>query len=112
MITPEEFLKLIKDDPSANYKIGTVGTVNGNKAKIIFDGEQVQSGKEYLGVGYTPSINDRVLLINVSGTYLILGKIGGAGSSGGGLSINIDGGYPSTIYGGLDSIDGGGVVGS
>lgn len=84
MITPQEFLKLIKDGPSANYKIGTVGTVNGNKAKIKFDGEQVESGKEYLGVGYSPSTGDRVLLINVSGTYLILGAIGGGGGGSGG----------------------------
>lgn len=110
MITPEKFLKLIKDDDETIFKIGTVGLTEGSKARIIFDGESVESGKGYVAVGYTPSMGNRVLLASVNGTYVILGELGGAG--GGGGMGNIDGGTPSSIYGGMDSIDGGGVIGS
>lgn len=76
MINPEQFLQLIKEEKEQSFKIGTVATVAGNKAKIIFDGETVASGKGYLSVNYTPVQGHRVLLANVKGTYLILGKIG------------------------------------
>ena len=107
MITPEKFLKLIKNDEQNIYKYGVINSVNGNKATILFDGETTPSIKEYLAVSYSPNVSDRVLLLATQGTYLILGAIGGAG--GGGDISNLDGGKPNTNYGGMDAIVGGGV---
>lgn len=75
MITPGEFLKLIDKEEKDIFKIGTVGELSGVKAHIKFDGELEQSNKGYLSVSYAPVVNDRVLLVKVKGTYLILGKI-------------------------------------
>lgn len=110
MITPADFLEIMRSEEKPVFKIGTINPdYSGGNAKIKFDGEDVVSGKEYLSIGYTPVANDRVLLIKISGTYLILGKIGGAG--GGGL-INLDGGMANTEYGGIDGIHGGDALGS
>lgn len=76
MITPEQFLSILKQDKEEVYKIGTVGSVSNNKAKIKFDGEQVQSGKEYICLkSYNPILGERVLLARVKNTYVILGGI-------------------------------------
>lgn len=88
MITPAEFLELLNDKEKSDFKIGTIDpNYSGGKAKIKFDGEDTVSGKEYLSVGYSPKANDRVLLVKISGTYLILGEIGSAGGGGGGETI-------------------------
>ncbi len=88
MITPAEFLELLNDKEKSDFKIGTIDpNYSGGKAKIKFDGEDTVSGKEYLSVGYSPKANDRVLLVKISGTYLILGEIGSAGGGGDGETI-------------------------
>lgn len=47
-----------------------------NTAKLIFDGEETASQKQYAYLdSYTPAVGDRVLLASISGTYVILGKI-------------------------------------
>lgn len=79
MISPEKFLNLIKEDEDEIFKLGTVANITEGKAKIKFDGEEVESGKSYLSAGIVPSVGDRVLLVKVKGTYLILGKVGGGG---------------------------------
>lgn len=109
MITPEQFLNIIKEEEQPLFKYGKVSTVNGSKATIVFDGETTPSIKEYLAVSYSPNPNDRVLLLQTQGTYLIMGAVGGQGSGGSSGIVNLDGGKPNTIYGGLDAINGGGV---
>lgn len=80
MITPEKFLKLIKEDDENIFKLGTIAEVVGDgKAKVKFDGEDIPSGKSYLSAGLMPGVGGRVLLAQVKGTYLILGGIGSGG---------------------------------
>lgn len=51
-----------------------IGTITGDKVK--FDGEATASNKIYKKLNnITLSENDRVLLAQVSGTFIILGKI-------------------------------------
>lgn len=79
MISPEKFLNLIKEDEDEIFKLGTVANITEGKAKIKFDGEEVESGKSYLSAGLMPGVGGRVLLAQVKGTYLILGGIGSGG---------------------------------
>lgn len=44
--------------------------------KVTFDGESTLSVKTYARLGsYTPAANDRVLMVPVGTTYVIVGKI-------------------------------------
>ncbi|QFG05227.1 hypothetical protein 019DV002_30 [Bacillus phage 019DV002] len=48
----------------------------GSNPRILFDGETSVSSKRYKYLSsYTPKANDRVLIANVSGTHVVLGKI-------------------------------------
>lgn len=74
-----EFLNIVKPDDNKNYfKIGTVSELFANgTAKIIFDGEELASEKQYSYLNnYKPSVGDRVLMASVSSTYIVLGKLG------------------------------------
>lgn len=77
MITPEKFLKMMDKEEEDIFKLGYIESdTEVGKAKVKFDGESTASGKNYLTVNYEPVIGDRVLLVYVKGTYLILGNIG------------------------------------
>ena len=77
MITPAKFLNLIKEDDKDIFKLGYIASDDSiGQAKIRFDGEEVASDKSYLTVNYEPILNDRVLLVYVKGTYLVLGNVG------------------------------------
>lgn len=75
-----EFVALIsslntKEKPFTLGKIDP--TYNGSgRPRVIFDGSTVVSSKTYPYLSsYTPQANDRVILANVGGTHVILGKI-------------------------------------
>lgn len=91
MITAEELVGAITlDDGGSDItKLATVVELFASgKPKLKFDGEEIPSEKEYESLGsYSPSIQDRVLLLGASGTWVILGKIG----------ITIEGGGPIEI---------------
>jgi len=57
-------------------KLGTVTSITGGVA-VQFDGETSASTKLYkrLSSYSSPAVNDRVLLLRISGTYIIMGKI-------------------------------------
>lgn len=60
------------------YKMGTVTALaNGGAPMVTFDGETIASQKLYkrLASYSSPSVNDRVLMLKISGTYVILGKV-------------------------------------
>ncbi|NLT97646.1 MAG: hypothetical protein GXW96_05740, partial [Christensenellaceae bacterium] len=61
--------------------IATVTEVVEGGVKLHFRGELAPRTKVYSVIGATPSVNDRVAVAAVSGTYVVLG--GGAGGSGG-----------------------------
>lgn len=60
----------------SDYKLGTVTSTSGG-VSVQFDGETTPSTKKYkrLASYSSPTVNDRVLLIKVGGTYVILGKV-------------------------------------
>ncbi len=78
MITAEELVLEISDnEEQKNFKLATVVELFDNDtAKIQFDGEDTPSEKQYAYLdSYVPSIEDRVLLGVLGGTYVILGKV-------------------------------------
>ena len=60
----------------SNYKLATVTSTSGG-ISVQFDGETTPSAKKYkrLASYSSPTVNDRVLLIKVGGTYVIIGKV-------------------------------------
>lgn len=79
-MTAEDLLGAIKVDGDKNniIKLATVtGLFPSGKPKLKFDGEGITSQKEYETLSsYPPQNGDRVLLLGVSGTWVILGKLG------------------------------------
>lgn len=57
--------------------LGTIETVTrGTGVTILIDGESEPTTKNYMWLApYRPSVGDRVLIAEVSGSYVILGKI-------------------------------------
>lgn len=78
MIDANQFLDIVQkpNNEASAFRLGKIDSAySTGKPRIIFDGEEV-SVKQYTYVAnYSPVANDRVLLANVSGTYVILGKI-------------------------------------
>ena len=71
MIDSFEFLDLLKEEKKSVFRLGTI--VSG---KVKFDGEETASQKNYKRLGsYTLTNGDRVLLVRIAGTYIILGKV-------------------------------------
>lgn len=60
------------------FRMGRVsGTFTNGTARVVFDGEDIASGKQYAYLaGYMPNNGDRVLLASVAGTYIVMGKVG------------------------------------
>lgn len=76
--TPEEFLGIVKGGGSkSSFRLGEIGSpYSSGRPTVIFDGETGASTKQYPYLSsYTPAANDRVLLVKVAGSYVILGKI-------------------------------------
>lgn len=74
----EEFVSLIaklnKQDKA--FSLGTIGGVSGGKARVKFDGESTTSSKYYSCLSsYSPVVGDRVLIANIAGTHVVLGKV-------------------------------------
>jgi len=78
MIKPADFLKITKGGtPKAPYRLGKIDPAySSGRPKIVFDGETTASEKQYPYLeSYSPVANDRVLLLKVSGSYVIIGKV-------------------------------------
>ena len=58
------------------FKLGTVTSISGG-ISVQFDGETSPSSKKYkrLASYSSPAVNDRVLMVKIGGSYVILGKI-------------------------------------
>ena len=58
------------------FKLGTVTSISGG-ISVQFDGETSPSSKKYkrLASYSSPAVNDRVLMVKIGGSYIILGKI-------------------------------------
>jgi hypothetical protein len=61
----------------SEYRMGTVTTLASGAPMVTFDGETIASQKLYkrLASYSSPAVSDRVLLLKISGTYVILGKV-------------------------------------
>ena len=74
--TAEEFINLNQPELKSPFRLGVVASASNGLPVIIFDGEKTASGKLYARLdSYTPAVNDRVLLVKVSGSYIVLGKV-------------------------------------
>lgn len=79
---PLAFLESVAGHTQARYPTRTprLGTVDPayttGDPKITFDGETSLSGKTYPYAGYTPQAGDRVVLLPVGNSWLIVGAVG------------------------------------
>lgn len=57
--------------------LGTVKAVDvGNGLQLLIDGEEEPTTKKYKYISsYTPTIDDRVMIEEIGGSYVVLGKI-------------------------------------
>lgn len=57
--------------------LGTISAVdNDNGLQLIIDGEDTPTSKKYTYIAsYVPAANDRVLIEEISGSYVIMGKV-------------------------------------
>ena len=60
----------------SDYKLATVTSTSGG-VSVQFDGETTPSTKKYkrLASYSSPTVNDRVMMVKIGGSYVILGKI-------------------------------------
>lgn len=74
-----DFLQIMNGDTKSQavFKLGTIDpTYIEGKPRVIFDGEIESSTKGYCFLsGYKPAAGERILLISLGGTYIILGAI-------------------------------------
>ena len=81
MINTQSFVEIvedmIKEKVDAPFSLGNISpNYQGRNPQILFDGEVSVSIKKYPHLSsYNPVSNDRVLLINISGTHLVVGAI-------------------------------------
>jgi hypothetical protein len=75
----DEFVSLMSslNKTDKTFSLGTISSTHtSGRPKVLFDGDTVVSAKQYPYLSsYTPSANDRVLLVNVGGSHVIVGKI-------------------------------------
>ena len=74
----------MKDD--TDFYLGTVSEVSENGVKVLFDGHSSATQKNYkqLTTGIELSVGDRIVIMKISGSYVVLGKISYDQSGGGG----------------------------
>ena len=72
-----EFLNIMAPVNENTYRLGVVDSIYINgRPQIVFDGETVASTKQYpYMASYTPTAGDRVLMLIVANSFVILGKI-------------------------------------
>lgn len=79
MITAETLVGIMnkKGQGSKDYRLGTIDyEYRTGRPRIIFDGEDEVSEKTYMKLmSYTPKGGDRVLMLKVADTFIILGGV-------------------------------------
>lgn len=71
-----EDMKNIMGDTSKRFKMATVMALVNTRPVIKFYGETSNATKSYKYLeSYIPEIGDKVILIRVGGTYVILGRV-------------------------------------
>lgn len=60
-----------------SYRLASITTINSGGVSVQFEGEDTASDKTYTVVqNYHPTLGDRVVMLNISGTYIVLGSVG------------------------------------
>lgn len=73
--------KELNKAPETEFYIATVSSVGSSGVKLLFAGESTAADKYYKCLGSANvSAGDRVVAMKQSGTYVVLGVIGGSGS--------------------------------
>ena len=73
----EDVLSPKMEDPKSAFRLGTITAIKPQGTTVKFEGEDTASDKAYTVVQtYTPTVSDRVVLLNISGTYVVLGSVG------------------------------------
>lgn len=74
---PENVLTPTPPDNPPPYRLATVSAVTANGVAVQFEGEETATDKEYTVVqSYAPKQGERVVMLNISGTYIVLGSVG------------------------------------
>ena len=82
--------KELNKAPETEFYIATVSSVSSSGVKLLFAGESTAANKYYKRLGSANvSSGDRVVVMKQSGTYIVLGSIGGNGGSGTYITSNI-----------------------
>ena len=76
---------------AAEFLLGTVSDVSGDGVKILFDGQTEATEKRYkqINTGVQLAEDDRIVVMKISGSYVVLGRIA-YNQSGGGGSVTVD----------------------
>lgn len=79
MIKEDDFLDIVsgKSKDNNTFKMAKISpNYSGGKPSVIFDGEDIVTQKQYVYLSsYTPQANDRVVMVKVKNSYVILGKV-------------------------------------
>lgn len=74
--------KELNKAPETEFYIATVSSVSSSGVKLLFAGESTAANKYYKRLGSANvSQGQRVVVMKQSGTYVVLGNIGGTGGS-------------------------------
>ena len=97
LITPREFLDAVsgatrkdvsKSSASRPIRLATIDPdYTSGDPRVIFDGEATLTQKTYVCASYTPSPGDRVVMVPIGHSYVIIGALGEGGGGGVGGAI-------------------------
>lgn len=74
------------------YRMATVSSVSGNNVYVKFNGEEEASAKPQKHLSsYNPAVGDTVIIGQINGSNVILGKIGTYSGGGGGGTTDVPG---------------------
>lgn len=60
-----------------SYRLASITAIGSEGVSVQFEGEDTASDKSYTVMqDYHPTLNDRVVMLNISGTYIVLGSVG------------------------------------
>ena len=64
------------ESKSPDFYLATVAAISSGRASLTFDGETTATQKYYRHLAsYSPVAGHRVLVVKISGTYVILGRV-------------------------------------